>query len=850
MSSTQELLQLARRGFQEIGYREELLINSYSFADFLSPLYPVREIPLAGFAQHPPSYKSSGFGVLIANGDSLQIENFIALGAPHVFIIKPSDGEVYRWRMNVARPEQIESINVDEFIDTIRRNGEDWGPESILRAKSLGSYNQPQQLDFFDKGLLPVLEHEVHLKLDKLFDRTLSEAINAHRKLKSTELNDNEYRGLFRLVFRLVAAKLLADRQYPGEWLDQDVVSVLNNVNDFYFKESNPEDLYLERGIQQLVWNEIRSGFHLQNLSLEALAYVYENTFVSSETRKMFDTHATPPEVAEFVVKQLPFEKISIPSERIVFEPFAGHAPFLTAALGRLRSLLPPDMSHAERHHYFVNTLYGIEFDSFAREVARYSLILADYPNPDGWQIQEANVFTSPIFDRYLKKANIVLCNPPFGQFTDNERTIYSNLRAANKAIEAILRVLEYPPQMLGFVLPRSFTDGRIYRTVRQKLAETYGNISLLALPDIAFKYSEAETVVILASDQEKNNDRHWQRIFISKNDYPDFWRTGQPTWQDEEVLTGPIDDEPNLWKHPLIKNLREHFENFKTLKDVTEIHRGIEYVDAVSNHVSNFPKSGFAKGLQKVEDGLQPYLIVSDKDKYLDLNPNAMRTKAYLHPWNLPKVIVNAARISRGPWRLVAAIDDSGLCCYQRFHGVWAKNNFCLEIIAAALNGPVANALLSAAGKSRDNLRRDLYTIPLPKLTKDDANWLIYLVQEYQKKATSQSSVNDKEAIMAQINVAVLSGYDLPSWLESELLDFIGHLEQPGMSMSLVEQIRVRHGLLVDKKFLEGLTERESNELIQINRILDASEEKYYAPIKDVLATAKASLLLEESYR
>ncbi len=58
------------------------------------------------------------------------------------------------------------------------------------------------------------------------------------------------------------------------------------------------------------------------------------------------------------------------------------------------------------------------------------------------------------------------------------------------------------------------------------------------------------------------------------------------------------------------------------------------------------------------------------------------------------------------------------------------------------------------------------------------------------------------------------------------------------------IEQIRVRHGLLVDKKFLEGLTKRESNELTQINRILDAAEEKYYAPIKDALATVKASLL------
>lgn len=63
------------------------------------------------------------------------------------------------------------------------------------------------------------------------------------------------------------------------------------------------------------------------------------------------------------------------------------------------------------------------------------------------------------------------------------------------------------------------------------------------------------------------------------------------------------------------------------------------------------------------------------------------------------------------------------------------------------------------------------------------------------------------------------------------------------------IEQTRVRHSLLVDKKFLEGLTERESNELAQINRLLDDSEEKYYAPIKETLATVRASFL-EEHYR
>ena len=45
--------------------------------------------------------------------------------------------------------------------------------------------------------------------------------------------------------------------------------------------------------------------------------------------------------------------------------------------------------------------------------------------------------------------------------------------------------------------------------------------------------------------------------------------------------------------------------------------------------------------------------------------------------------------------------------------------------------------------------------------------------------------------------------------------------------------RIAIRHGELIDKKFLEGLTDREIKELVQINRMLDAEEESYFASIK-----------------
>lgn len=835
----QELIQIARDGFGEIGYSDDLLVDNYPFADFLSSQSRVRKIPLAGFAQHPPSYKNSSFGVILVNGIVPSVSDFTSLGAPHLFVINPHTNEVSRWKTSVENPQKIETFKIRDFKNVIIKNENEWNPQSILRAKSASHYDQHQQLDFFDRGLLPVLEREVHLKLDKLFRRALSNAIDTHRDLNKREPNDEEYKGLFRLIFRLVAAKLLADRQQDVSWLAGDVASILAKVNRFYFQTSMPESIPLAVRIKQGLWDEIRSGFHLQNLSLEALAYVYENTFVSNETRNIYGTHATPPEVAEFVVKQLPFEDIPS-SERIVFEPFSGHAPFLTASLSRLRTLLPADISVSDRHTYFVNMLHGIEIDPFAREIARYSLILADYPNPDGWKIEEADVFLTPIFEQYLKKANIVLCNPSYNQFTQNERQGYSDLASPNKAVEVMLRVLAHPPQLLGFILPRSFTDGQLYKGIREKLVEIYDAISIIALPDNIFQHSKIETVLVLANGLNKNDTVDLHRIFIAKDDYNKFWETGKPTWENQGSIARSISISTPLWEHPLTTNLKEYLKDFPTLENVADIHRGIEYNDSILNHISDVAQDGYKNGLHRVSDGLSPYVIHGSK--FIDLDPNSMLYEAYLRPWHLQKVIVNAARISGRVWRTIAAIDEDGLYCYQRFHGIWPKDCFSSEIIAAVLNGMVANALLSASQHTRDNLIKDLYSIPVPDFEKDDIDWIKYLITEYRASLDAEDTAYSLDLI-TQINVIVLSGYNLPNWLMSELLDYIGHEEQPRIGLNFIDQIGIRHGKLVDKKFLEGLTARESEELAQINKMLDASEETYYVSIKADIAMISSSI-------
>jgi hypothetical protein len=88
--------------------------------------------------------------------------------------------------------------------------------------------------------------------------------------------------------------------------------------------------------------------------------------------------------------------------------------------------------------------------------------------------------------------------------------------------------------------------------------------------------------------------ERKWYRAFIAKSDYDQFWRTGRPTWEDVERVDTPVGPEPQLWKEPLARNLKEQLRERTLLGQVADIHRGIEYIGSVEDHVSTSPKQGF----------------------------------------------------------------------------------------------------------------------------------------------------------------------------------------------------------------------------------------------------------------
>lgn len=778
-----------KEGLRLLGYKGNLLQENYGFADILGPTYSVRTIPLATFAQEPPSYQNACFGVVISNGQSgiPLVSSYRSLGAPH--IIEINDSAICRWMMTSrGDPRLLQVVSPEHILGLFQSHKQDWSPDQILRAKSMGEEDFAAQLDFFDIGLLPLIDGEVHEKLDNLLRRTVLSAVEQYKTAYPRA--EPDYPGLVRLLFRLIAAKILNDRDYPGDWLNDDPRRVVKAVEDFYFREPAPKSVLEDYATQVAAWNSIRTAFYFQNLSVEALAHVYENTFVSKELRTLYSIHGTPPYIAEYIVRHLPFDSLE-DYERVVFEPFAGHAVFLVAAMRRLRELLPSPMSAEGRHEYFVQRLSGIEKEEFAWEVGRLSLMLADYPNPNGWRLVQGDAFQDPMVDKEIARAGIVLCNPPFEDFTMDERRIYVGLRSVHKPIEILHRIVTHPkrPRLLGFVLPRTFVTGRVYRELRATVGSAYGRLELVALPDKVFRHSDAEAVLLLA-EGKPTATVHIISALVDKDDLPLFRRQGMITYRTErDVATDMIARGNMLWEPPL-SQVWDRLSTYERFSNIAEIHRGIEYTIPLRSNrekfVSLHPREGFEKGLDMVREGFEPF--VSHDSIFLSVNPDVMRTNAYLHPWKKPKVIANATRISRGPWRIVAVPDYEGLVCYQNFHGIWPRGRFPTEVIAGLLNAPVANAFLWAHAR-RSNEKATIGNIPVPNLDTPTTEILINLVKtyiQYRQEWLSNPFEEDKlknacQRLQAEIDAVILRAYDLPPKLERQLLDCFRGYYRPG---------------------------------------------------------------------
>jgi hypothetical protein len=757
-------------GLERLGYRGPLLERNYTFPDWFAGQQP-RTLYAAAFCQTPVSYESACIGVAEANGlRELALANsFRAFGAP---VLLEVDGDSVReWAISASedRHALVGNYRASEIQSVVASRAQDWAPEYFLRAKNIGSFRWTKQLSLF-AGLIPDLEKQIQAKLDPLLRDALSRTREAY--VESTHRPPNA-RDLFQLVFWVLTAKVFRDRRVSGfVSLAADPDAILAAVARQY-KTNPPRPL--NREARQAAASSIWQELDFRNLSVEVLAHIWSRTLVDRDTRKRLGIHRTPRAIVRYIIDQIPFSPLG-DDDRIVFEPCSGSAAFLIGALNHLRPNLLLASSQ-ERHNYFVRHLAGIEYDPFGVEISKLALTLADFPNPNSWNVKHADIFAPNAMTEFLKRADIVLCNPPFESFNDEERNRYNPVEM-KKPAELLRRVLKdlHPGGVLGFVLPYNAVDGRPYATTRKLLAERFASLELTVLPERSFEDAETDIAVLIAKEPIPHSSSRvaLRRVQDSEAAWGQFEREQAVSSDYSENLSSEgakkgflLADLPQVWNF-----MADH----DTLGAVAEIHRGIEWRNriTVGLHIRSEHANGYARGVApstKFAAFRVPTL------RYLNINDSEQRRNSWRnYDWSKPKAIVPKARVSRGHWRMVAFPDREGIVCHHTFYGVWPKSEKYDEVVLAAiLNSPVANAFVATREGNRDITREVLRLIPVPAFSTRQRERLHSLVARYQASIATMplDMPENAERLLLAIDAVVLDAYHMPPRLERQLLDY-----------------------------------------------------------------------------
>ena len=765
-------------GLKSIGYGPELIAEPYAFPDWFAGGDEVR-VDAAIFSHTPWDYESACMAVVRRNGYCGQalVDRCRALGAP--FVLELADSGVIEWAVSrkEGKHQVIERYSPQAIERLFQDRSDVWKPDSLLRDKNIGEF-QWIQAGLFD-GLVPELEDHIQAKLDPLLTNTLSATSEAYREQVG---GGNSAVDLFKLVFWLLTAKVFHDRRVPGfKSLGPDADACLSAVSRHYAREF---PLLLNKAARSVAVKKIWSSLDFRNLSVEVLAQIWSTTLVDVNTKQRLGIHRTPRSIVKYIVDRIPFE--STGDEGLaVLEPCCGSAGFLIGAMSRLRRRLF-EFSPRERHRYFVKHLSGIEEDPFSAEISFLALTLADFPNPNGWDVVQGDVFADePLRDR-VSRAGVVLCNPPFGEFTPKERKEYRS-RSHRKPAELLHRILDnlHPRGVLGFVLPRAFVDGSAYSDVRARLSERFESLDITILPDKAFPSADSESALLVATNPVPH--RECRIINNRVNDDGDAWARFEllHTVSSENTRMLTAEQARTSVVVPELQEVWEFMLDFPRLGDVAELHRGIEWDHPLTK---NGRETGYRS--EVIHEKRRPNTLLGVPPRtsfnvfevpslrYLDVSPDKMRGHAYELQWTEAKAIVNKTTRSRGRWRLAAFPATAGVACYQTYTGIWPTGQYDEFVLAAIINSPVANAFVATREGKTDIKVRTLRQIPVPNLTPSQAQRIQALVGEYQR-TVAPLAPSDASRLLMEIDAVILDGYSLPARLEVQLLEFFSGYER-----------------------------------------------------------------------
>lgn len=783
--------QIFKTSLTNLGYRASNIYPGFRFAAVDRPARPVRLVDAAAFVDGPASYRTAALGVVrvAPNETALQAaEATRSLGAPFLVVIE--DNEASIWTYTSSGASKLDSAPASQW-QMLLADRTKFGPGPIRQLKALQvRQDVPATGMLFDPRTLYGIQANTQLALNDMLAQFLSHFDGSQIKVGQLSLQAH-YEILFPLVFRLLAGKILIDRE------DTRVTSV--DPDDPQEVVATVETLYslpaqnlkwTQARIAQLkaAWQDLREGLYVRNVAADDLAFVYENTLITPETRKAFGTHSTPYSAADYVIRSLKLPEGAAAAQLRVYEPFAGACVFLTAALRRLKETLPQSWSVPKMHEHLVSHFVASEIDPFACEIARLALILADYPNHNGWRITREDLFASGRLVEQVSQCDVLLCNPPFEDFKEPVTGL-----SIHKPVVLLDAIVKAPPAYVGVVMPSGFSSHKVYRDHIRRICELYRDVEVIQLPEGVFRHASIGAEILIAQcrrDEDVGGEDSPLETTIRKSvvwraDWPRFTQTLQ-TSRSDVTRVDPLTS-PGITGLRLLNRLWEYLDGSPLLGDVAELHRGLEWQGDQREAHRTTPAPGFQRGLHQFDNSLSQFEITGTV--YLDTRPSNLRGGAINYPWSLPKLICNAARTSRGPWRLATAIDTEGLLVSQQFFGIWLRKSqapsWSLVELCAILNSPLANAFSFVYDEERRLRVETMRLLPLPqaRISREiESLFTEYLASSGGEDDGPLFASRPKAAVelLLEIDALVLRAYDLPPKLERELLRFMNEGQRP----------------------------------------------------------------------
>ena len=853
---------LLRPHLRDCGYRNSQLVTNVEVGNGRG-----YTVPLAAFAHPPHDSRSACIAVIGGSSDpETDVASCRGLGAPLLFLYFPDQWQI--WQQSTVRPKLLWKITHEEMPSFFLEQKEELAPESVYRAKTWARLDTSYQLDFVDVGLLPLVEEEAGKKLTELIERVVQEAQSS---LRWSKISQSRGQWLLKSHFWLLAAKLLKDKNVQA-FASLDLENIPDTFERVAVHYGAKTPVQVGGRSQAKALREsaraISQFSHLGLVSTDAVAYLYENALITKDIRTQLGTYSTPTYLVDYIIGKLRpwIEDIPV-NQRKVFEPACGHAAFLLAAMQLLGDLLPPEMSSpGKRHQYLRTRLHGCDMDSFALEIARLRLTLADVPNPNGWDLQPADIFQGNVLARSSQVASIILANPPFAKFSTTERASLASSDAGvshvNKAAEILHRIAAnmQPRAVFGAVLPQGLLHSKDAASLRQLLTENFEINEICLLPDKVFT-SDMESVVILGRrlQHEKQNQGPILYRRVREPDIESFRQSYKATYDSQVRATRFTSADKWNFFIPDLEEVWDFCQKFPKFGDIATMGKGFDFrsrkdpdfpLNTLS--VSHGPRRGFVGGFVRLYQGLKTHELPTKA--WINLAPSVIKTRRYGTTSKIPQVLLNYSPVSRRSWRLKAFLDREGHPVTSRFLVIRPRDKrWSIQALWGICNSPFANAYSYAFSTKRDILVGVMRDMPVPDIASVDVTPLLDAVNAYLKAVPNQEdgSVSpntlDKLKILHwRIDAEVLRLYGLPPRLERQLLDLFSGVERRGVPFEQQEyflqgfteisrlsellaitadweQTNTRRFQLIEKKVKRKIRANEKRELDYLQQLTDA---------------------------